>query len=108
MILNKLIKMLIFLIFVLKICHIKGSDKCYALSLEGGGSHGAYEAGVIWELVNSLDPSETRYNVVSGISTGALNAAGVALFPIGQEKEMADFVVNTWMSLNSTKDIYTD
>lgn len=32
--------------------------KCYALAIEGGGSHGAYEAGVIHGLVNNVPDSE--------------------------------------------------
>ncbi|CAG9329139.1 unnamed protein product [Blepharisma stoltei] len=82
--------------------------KCYALSIEGGGSHGAFEAGALWQLINSLPPDEVLYNVVTGISTGALNAAGVSFFPIGSEKEMADFVVQTWLNINNSSTIFEE
>lgn len=38
-------------------------------------------------MVRSLPPEETQYDVLSGISVGAVNAAGMALFPKGQELE---------------------
>ena len=41
------------------------------------------------------------YDVVSGISVGAVNAGAFALFPKGQEKEAADFVVEKWTNLES-------
>ena len=37
----------------------------------------------------------------------AINAAGLAMFPPGQELEAANFLKNTWMNLNQ-KDIYVD
>ncbi|CAG9328638.1 unnamed protein product [Blepharisma stoltei] len=80
---------------------------CYALTMEGGGSHGAYEAGSIQELAYTA-PVSVAYNVVTGISTGALNAGGVAQFKQGNEKAMADFLVNTWLTLNGSASVYVE
>jgi NTE family protein len=44
------------------------------LALQGGGSHGAYGAGVIKAL---LDSGRFRVAAVSGTSAGALNAAAL-------------------------------
>lgn len=38
-------------------------------------------------MVRKLDPELVKYDVVSGISVGAINAAGISLFPKGEEKE---------------------
>ena len=84
------------------------SATCKALSMEGGGSHGAYEAGVIWGLAKGLPDDEVNWNVVTGISTGAINSGGVAQFPMGQEKEMADSLVNFWLSLNNNSAVYVE
>jgi len=48
----------------------------HALFLSGGGSFGAYGAGVIngWSLIQSGDHVRTTFTVVTGISTGALQA----------------------------------
>ena len=36
--------------------------KCYALVLSGGGTNGAWEAGVIWGLMNYGDPTNFEYD----------------------------------------------
>ena len=62
---------------------------CRALALSGGGAKGSYEAGVIHGLVHLLDPEDVKYDVVTGVSAGAINAAAISLWDIGNEKEMA-------------------
>jgi Patatin-like phospholipase len=76
--------------------------------MEGGGSHGAYEAGAMWTLANTLSAEDVGYDIVSGISTGALNAGGASQFAKGQEKEMADFLINTWLTIDGSDNIYTN
>lgn len=83
------------------------AEKCRILALEGGGSRGAYQAGVIQALASALPGGEVEWNVVSGISTGALNACGCAQFPLGKEKEMGAFLVETWRSINGSESTYT-
>lgn len=36
-------------------------------------------------MVRSLKPEDTEYDVVSGISVGAINAIGISLFDKGDE-----------------------
>ena len=36
-------------------------ERCYALSLEGGGAKGAYEAGVIWGMMHYGDPDDFQW-----------------------------------------------
>lgn len=57
------------------------------LSLEGGGDKGSYEAGVLKAFVESLPPNEVIYDVVTGVSVGAINAMAIALHPKGEEKK---------------------
>ena len=54
------------------------SDVCRALVLSGGATNGAWEAGILWGLANYGDPTDYHYDVVTGISAGAINAAGLA------------------------------
>lgn len=51
--------------------------------MEGGGDLGAYEAGVIYGLINNLDAESVKWDILSGVSVGAMNSAGFASFPIG-------------------------
>jgi len=43
---------------------------------------------------------------VTGVSAGALNTAGIAIFPIGEEKEMSEWLTSMWLN-TTTKDIWT-
>ena len=49
-----------------------------ALVLAGGGARGAYEIGVLSELLPLLEERGERPDIVVGTSVGALNAAYVA------------------------------
>ena len=43
---------------------------CRALVLSGGGSNGAWEAGVLWGLTHYGNPEDFAYDWISGISLG--------------------------------------
>jgi len=87
---------------------VQADEYCRGLALEGGGSLGAYQAGALLALTQLLSPPEVEWNVVSGISTGSLNAAGVSLFPMGQEADMAQFIQDVWLSLDGSASVYED
>jgi predicted acylesterase/phospholipase RssA len=53
-----------------------------ALVLSGGGAHGAYEAGVAQALL-----AHERYDVICGVSIGAINAALIAAGTTGDALE---------------------
>lgn len=86
---------------------VQADEYCRGLALEGGGSLGAYQSGALLALTQMLSSADIQWNVVSGISTGSLNAAGMSLFPMGQEAEMALFINDVWLSLNRS-DVYED
>ncbi|OMJ79591.1 hypothetical protein SteCoe_20361 [Stentor coeruleus] len=75
------------------------SDKCYTLSIEGGGTHGAYEAGVLWSFANYIPAEERQWDIITGISAGALNSRMCAQFNYGDEINMANAAINAWESL---------
>jgi predicted acylesterase/phospholipase RssA len=81
-------------------------DHCHALALSGGGSKGAYEAGVLWGLTHYDDPTKYTWDVVSGVSAGSINVGGVCLWEVGQEKEMTEWLGDLWENLVD-EDIYT-
>src|SRR3569833_2686452 len=78
------------------------ADVCRALVMSGGGSKGAYEAGVINGLVNLLDPEDVQYDVVSGVSAGALNAAFVSLFAKGDEQKMTEAQLSLYYNMSNS------
>eukprot|EP00164_Ancoracysta_twista_P001678 GFYU01002201.1.p1 GENE.GFYU01002201.1~~GFYU01002201.1.p1 ORF type:complete len:387 (-),score=81.66 GFYU01002201.1:156-1316(-) len=84
----------------------KNKKKCRAVALEGGGDKGAYEAGVLYELVKQLPAEEVQWDVVTGISAGSMITAAMSVYAIGDEKNMADYLLET--ATNITKsDIYS-
>ena len=74
-----------------------GSDgKCRALVLSGGGDKAAYQAGAIIQLMDMLDPVETDYDVVFGISAGNLNAAVLATYNLEAREEFKARLMRLW------------
>ena len=65
---------------------LPSDGKCRALVLSGGGTKGAYEVGVLNAFVENLPPQEVAYDVVAGVSIGAIAASTIATFRIGDEK----------------------
>ena len=64
--------------------------------LSGGANNGAWEAGVLWGLANYGVESDFYYDVMTGVSAGAINTAGIAGFTPSDVKNAADFLSETW------------
>lgn len=71
-----------------------------ALVLAGGGSKGAYELGVLRYLLSDL---KTQYDILCGVSVGAINAAYLAQYPKGQEQEAYLGLKTLWDGLDNSK-----
>lgn len=70
--------------------------------MSGGAVKGAYEAGVLWGFYHQLeDKSKMAYDVVTGVSAGAINGGAMALFEIGDEKNMVETLSMRWQLLTS-------
>ena len=64
--------------------------------MSGGGSNGAWEAGVLWGLTHYGDVEQYKYDVVTGISIGSINSALLAIWPIGNERNATEWLSETW------------
>ena len=71
-----------------------------ALALSGGGAKGAYEVGALWEMVNQGE--DVQYDVISGVSVGAINALGLAMFEKGKEKEAVDYLRSRFENITAS------
>lgn len=67
-----------------------------ALVLSGGGAKGAFQVGVMEELISRKG---VEFDIFGGVSTGCLQAVGGAQ---GQIEEMKQF----WLAIENRKDIY--
>ena len=80
---------------------------CLALALNGGGSKGAYQAGVIWGWTHYGNPEDFQWDVVTGISGGAINTGAMSMWAPDQALEMSEWISDQWVNLH-TKDIYKE
>ena len=86
----------------------KKGNKCTALAMSGGGAKGAYEAGALYGFVkNDPHPSKYAYDVVTGVSVGAINSFAVGVWRIGTEEKMVEWLSHLWASITS-ETIYKD
>lgn len=68
--------------------------------MSGGGSRGSYEAGAMWGMYNAAeDKSIFEYDVVTGVSAGAINAFAYSLFEKGDEVNALNVLSETWQSM---------
>lgn len=79
-----------------------GTDgKCRALVLSGGSNNGAWETGVMWGLLHYGTPSDFAWDVVTGVSAGAINTGGIATWPTGTEYEMIEWLSEQWTEITT-------
>jgi len=83
-------------------------SNCYVLALAGGGDAVAFEAGAIKGLVDYVPNEEVKWDVVTGISAGSLNAVGLSIHAPGDEKTAVEFIINGWCEVKGHQDFYTD
>ena len=67
----------------------KEDGKCRILSLKGGGIHGAWEAGCVQAVMEHMEAADVKYDLIGGVSIGAINASIFALHPPGEERAAA-------------------
>ena len=84
----------------LGVAAVAADDTCTALVLAGGANCGAWQAGVLWGLMHYGDPADFEYDVVTGISAGAINSSAMVSFKKGEEKEASEFISDEWKGLN--------
>jgi len=94
---------IIFIFFLWKV--FADTDKCKAMSFEGGASKGAYQAGALQAFQDFLDPKEYSYQVVAGVSVGSLNALSFGLMQMGNESSSIKLLRDTWLSI-TVKDVF--
>ena len=78
-------------------------DKCRALVLQAGGDRGAYEAGVIGAFVDALPPEERSWQVLTGISIGAMSSYVFGHFPPEEDEAAAELLYYFWKDIAPQK-----
>lgn len=71
-----------------------------ALVLSGGGVKGAYQIGVLKHLIIDLG---IQYDVLCGVSVGALNCAFLSMFNKGDERAGFQKLLQFWLTIDNSK-----
>jgi hypothetical protein len=96
-----------FAIILASVLVVSLGSKCNVLVKAGEGDASPYQIGALKGLLASLPGTETGYNLVSGISAGAINAAVMSHYPIGAEQDFVGNMTEFWNDFSSDK-FYTD
>jgi NTE family protein len=78
-----------------------------ALVLTGGGARGSYQAGVLLGIAEVLGDSQFPFQIISGVSAGAINGAFLA----GRQESFSDSVQHLcelWSELRTKAVVKTD
>uniref|UniRef100_A0A7S3KDD3 PNPLA domain-containing protein n=1 Tax=Euplotes crassus TaxID=5936 RepID=A0A7S3KDD3_EUPCR len=75
--------------------------------MEGGGDKGSYEVGALKAFLEFLPKKEIQYDVVTGVSVGAINAISLALHKKGDEEKCINWMNELWLNMQSS-DIYSN
>lgn len=79
----------------------QAADKCNALVLSGGGSNGAWEAGVLWGLLHNGNPADYEWDHITGISAGSINTAGLVGWTKGDELAATEWLKEFWANIKT-------
>lgn len=74
-----------------------------ALVLGGGGAKGAFQVGVLKHLLCNL---KKKYDIITGISVGAINGVFLSQYPHGKEKQAWNDLNHLWTEIKGNKSIY--
>lgn len=74
-----------------------------ALVLSGGGSRGAFQVGVVKRLAELGH----RWDVVAGVSVGAINAVNMAMYAPAEQRLGALNLERFWCEIEGDRSIYT-
>lgn len=69
--------------------------------MRAGGVKGMYQVGVLQSLYDNLPKEEVAYDVTTGASIGAVNAATIGMFAKGNETEAYKVLYDDWADLTT-------
>merc|ERR1712060_38311 len=99
-------KLAISAIFTTTIAQAGSQETCLALALNGGGAKGAYQAGAIYGFMHEGNPADFEWDVVTGISGGAINTGAMAVWAPEDGLEMSEWLSSEWNNELRTHDVW--
>jgi predicted acylesterase/phospholipase RssA len=80
---------------------------CRALAMRGGGTKGIYDVGVLEAFLDNLPIEDIGYDVITGVSIGAVNGGTLAIFEKGDEAD-AIALLRTYWNDTSTDGLFQE
>ena len=74
--------------------------------MSGGANNGAWEVGVLWGLLHYGEPTDFAYDVITGVSAGALNTGMFSTWAKGDELAMTEYTSDSWASIHQLTQIF--
>ena len=71
--------------------------------MSGGGSNGAWEAGLIWGLAHYGKPQDFYWDVLTGASAGSINSAMMTPWAPSDVVKMSEWLSLQWTMLNNNE-----
>ena len=75
--------------------------------MSGGSNKAIWEAGVVWGLLHYGNPEDFAWDVMSGISAGAINTGLMSVWATGDELAMSEHISETWASVVDIATLFT-
>lgn len=89
-------KWILIVFTIILACVFAKSDKCRILSFGSGVEKVPYQVGALKAMIENMEPEDVQYDVISGVSFGAFNAAMVSVHKKGNEKAMIEELEGIW------------
>lgn len=84
-----------------QISTVLAQQTCQALVQSGGGSNGAWEAGVIWGLAHYGNPEDFYYDWVTGVSAGSINTLMEVGWAPNEVVEMSEWMEEQMLAIRT-------
>ena len=55
----------------------------------------------MWGLLHYGEPADFAWDIITGVSAGAINTAATSVFATGDEVNMTEFLSDCWANLTS-------
>lgn len=68
---------------------------------------GSFQAGAFKAMVEMLEPQDIEWDIVTGISSGAVNTGIISRYAPGEEKQMAEELENYYLSIKDSSELIT-
>ena len=98
---------IILIAFLSLILLLVNSKECKVLSIEGGGTEGAFEAGALNAFSEFLKLDDLEYDIITGVSVGTLTGGALSFSSNSNLTRTINLISNLWLNITDNQ-IFTN